>query len=322
MKTLCIVAVVILAGCGSHIAPTGMTGAGFASPATHGKSWMLPGTYSGSDLLYVSNGYIVYVFTYPQTELVGELTGLDAPEGMCSDSNGDVFISTFWGKQIVEYSHGGTSPIATLDDGDYDPNECAVDSVSGNLAVANSQSGPGGAGSIAIYAKAQGDPTFYTAANIYSYNFCSYDSNGNLFADGWNHGTMGLAEMPEGSGAFGAVSLNKSLYPDSLQWDGKYLALASPLTRKGPLPIYRVQVTGSVGTIVGESKLWNSRRDRNSYQPVQYWIQGNIILGQNERVGLGLWRYPSGGKPTGVVKPPKGVLGVTVSLAQSLFPHK
>jgi hypothetical protein len=134
---------------------------------------------------------------------------------------------------------------------------------------------------------------------------------------------MGLAEMSEGSGVFSAITLSgKSLSnPGSLQWDGKYLALASSETRKGPLPVYRVQVTGSVGTVVGETKL-RSRRDSNSYQSVQYWIQGNIILGQNERVGLGLWHYPSGGKPTDVVSPPKRVQGVTVSLAQSLFRHK
>ena len=53
MKTLCMVAIAILAGCGSQVAPTGGTSTGAAS-ATHGKSWMLPEAKS-ENLLYVSN---------------------------------------------------------------------------------------------------------------------------------------------------------------------------------------------------------------------------------------------------------------------------
>jgi hypothetical protein len=315
-----IVAIVILAGCGSQVPAIGMTGAGFASPA-HGKSWMLPEAKS-EDLIYVSDGYTVSVLKYPQGKLVGAITNLEFPGGMCSNTKGDVFITLGRDREIVEYTHGGTSSMATLQDDEYEPNGCAVDGASGNLAVANFQGFYTSAGNVAIYQNAQGTPTFYSAPNIENFNFCTYDTSGNLFADGSDKGPMGLAEMGKGSGAFSAITLSdESLFnPGNLQWDGKYLALASSQTPKGPLPVNRVQVAGSIGTIVGKTNLRTStKRNRNSYQPVQYWIQGHVILGQNglNGHGLGLWRYPSGGKPIEVLKPPSDVLGVTVSLAQS-----
>ena len=51
--------------------------------------------------------------------LVGTLRGFDFPSGVCSDPQGNVFITNELSADTVEYSHGGTSPIATF----YDPGE-------------------------------------------------------------------------------------------------------------------------------------------------------------------------------------------------------
>jgi hypothetical protein len=306
MKTLCIVAVVILAGCGSHIAPTGMTGAGFASPAT--QSWMLPGTSSGNDLLYVAgrNG-AVYAVTYPQGEVVGEV-GLPYETnsgGICSDGSGDIFVPDR--AEIVEFAHGGTQPIATLSDGGgyYQAIGCSIDPTSGNLAVTNS-SESGYRGNVAIYANAQGDPTYYSDSDMYGYKFCGYDDHGNLFVSG---SPSGLAELPSGSGTFINITLNKNLYGNQVQWDGKYITLQTKDW------IYRISVSGSAGRIVGRTLL----KGLNPNNGAQSWIQGNTAIAPDGRNSnrVGFWKYPRGGKALTLVHLGRfaEVVGVTVSVS-------
>lgn len=125
---------------------------------------MLPEA-KNNDLLYITDGIEnVYVYTYPQGQFVGELTGFIDPWGECVDSAGDVFIvsrtSQSGGSGLIsEYSHGGTQPTATLDDPTFGEG-CSIDPTSGNLAVAGGyQSGVYPYGDVAIYADAQGNPS-------------------------------------------------------------------------------------------------------------------------------------------------------------------
>ena len=97
--------------------PQSVSVAGHAAPA---RSWMLPEAKS-DDLLYLSDrgnnsrlGSDVLVYSYPKAKLVGTLIGFASPAGMCTDGNGNVWISNFDGGTIVEYVHGGTEPISTL----------------------------------------------------------------------------------------------------------------------------------------------------------------------------------------------------------------
>ena len=76
---------------------------------------------SSGDLLYVgSEEYGIFVLTFPQGKLVTQFEPPDSalPLGMCSDQSGDVFVLAENNPEglIYEYAHGGTSPIATLDD--------------------------------------------------------------------------------------------------------------------------------------------------------------------------------------------------------------
>ncbi|HEX3370694.1 MAG TPA: hypothetical protein VHS56_14035, partial [Candidatus Cybelea sp.] len=82
------------------------------------------------DLLYVASGEQISVYTYPGGRLVGNIGG--AVGALCSDAAGDVFVV---GYEILEYAHGVTQPIATLDDYYNNPHGCAVDPTTGNLAV-------------------------------------------------------------------------------------------------------------------------------------------------------------------------------------------
>jgi hypothetical protein len=68
----------------------------------------------------------VDVFAYPDGKKVGELTGFYSPFGICIDKSQDVWITNYSPPQVVEYQHGGTSPISKLSVPEW-PTGCAFD---------------------------------------------------------------------------------------------------------------------------------------------------------------------------------------------------
>lgn len=57
---------------------------------------------------------------------MGTLTGFNMPFGDCVDGVGDVWIINQHPPEVIEYAHGGTTPIATLTT-DAGPYACAID---------------------------------------------------------------------------------------------------------------------------------------------------------------------------------------------------
>ncbi len=163
-----ILAAAMLAGCGGSQPPIGAPGAmpqssAIATQAARDGSWMLPEAKS-DDLLYVSEevGGNVRTYRYWHRKLVGVLTGFISPRGECVDRAGDVYIVDFEANDVVEYSHGSKSPIRVINVAPYWPLGCAVDTKTGNLAVANWWQGDGtGEGSLAIYRHAKGKPVIF-----------------------------------------------------------------------------------------------------------------------------------------------------------------
>jgi hypothetical protein len=258
---------------------------------------MAPNTTS-QDLLYVTGACGgICVFSYPGGTLVGELSDSNDPLRECVDKSGDVFVIDFGGEGgsagIVEYAHGGTSPIATLSDPGYYPGACSIDPTTGNLAVTSAPVN-GNTGIVAIYTDAQGDATDYVDPKIYFMGSCAYDDKGDLFVDGqYDHkGTFALDEVPKGSTNFETVKLQqKPSSPLDLQWAGKYIALAASNT-----VIDHVIVKDSKGTVVGTTLLNGPVSDTDA----QFWIQGGTIIepyytgtGPEE---VGFWKYPTGGR--------------------------
>ena len=301
-----------LAGCGGPIvAPGAMPHtSGIAEHGQRRTSWMLPQAKSG-DLLYaaVGNADEVDVFSFPEGKLIQTLTGLEAPSGLCSDNAGNVWVATLYGNggRMIEYAHGGTSPAASLNDPSFYPRGCSVDPTTGNLAVTNkSFDGPG---SLAIYKHAQGKPSlYYDVPNLYDYDFCGYDNKGNLFVDGPGV----LVEMPKGRTTFMTISVDKGSPGGQVQWDGKHITFATYIASA----IYRLKVSGSIGTVVGVTHF----RDVGE-KMASSWIQGTttaIPTGKRfEKIGF--WNYPAGGKPFALLRLGNGshVHAVAVSLAPS-----
>jgi sugar lactone lactonase YvrE len=77
---------------------------------------MAPGAKRKSALMYVGDWATndVFVYDYRSGSSVGTLRGFDAPYGMCVDKKGDVYIANFYGGNVVEYTHGGTTPPSKL----------------------------------------------------------------------------------------------------------------------------------------------------------------------------------------------------------------
>jgi DNA-binding beta-propeller fold protein YncE len=287
------VAILVLAACSN--------GGASATPQTdEGRSWMARDAKSQS-LLYVSSYRTdnVYVFSYPRGRLVGTLAGFNGPDGECVDSAGNVWITNTLQSQLVEYAHGGTTSIATLNDpGEY-PFGCSVDRKTGNLAVTNIY-GAGSpslaSGNVVIYAGAKGSPQgpYYDSVMYYMY-FCGFDRAGNLFLDGESYGGgFRLAELVNGSTGFTDLTLNKNIgQPGGVQWDGNHIAVGDQHAGI----IYQLQIADSGATVVGSTPLNDSK------DVVGFWIDGKTVVGPDAvRRDVGYWSYPSGGSPARIIR--------------------
>jgi hypothetical protein len=308
----CLVA--LLAACGG---PGSRSGAGAVpqrpATATHsesGRSWMASDAKRGN-LLYVSDTQTsdVYVFSYPNGKLKGTLTGLADPAGECVDKSGDVFVTNTGDSNIVEYAHGGTSPIATLKDGGYFPVGCSVDPITGNLAVTNFSTTSSTQGDVVIYKGATGRPRgHYVDPDINGMLLCGYDDAGNLFVDGLDTASASkFAELPSGSTSLITIALNQSIgSPGGVQWDGKHLAIGDQTTNA----IYRFRMSGNTGTLVGSTPL------KGATQVFQFWIAGSNVIGPDAGAAdIGIWSYPAGGSPVKTIPGVYVPLGATLSKA-------
>ena len=290
----------MLAGCGGAQPPIGTPGATYADRSS---SRTLPNS-SGQDLLYVGDGELVKIYTYPRGKFVAPLGNFGSVYGMCSDADGDVFIPEYFQNEILEYAHGGSSPIATINTIYNFPSGCSIDPTTGNLATATLNG-------LEVFKPSPGGwslPTIYTDSGVGLMNFCAYDGSGDLFVDGYD-GSYQLAQLAAGSSALTNISLSQSIKkPSGLMWDGHNLAIASGRdTGKFPAPIYRFNISGSAGTLVGTTRLF-----RAGGQFHQFWIQVNKIIGTHD-AGEAIWSYPEGGTDTKLIR---GVGGaVTVSVA-------
>jgi len=307
---------------------SGAAKAGLMAMHLHrGHSWMAPGV-TKQDLLYVSNinAGSVAVYSYPEGKLVGTLTGFHQPDGLCSDKKGDVWIvnseNSHSGEDIVEYKHGGKTPIATLDDYGQDLVGCSVDPTTGDLAVTNIVSYSNAQGSVAIYTHAKGTPKLYTDPQMFAVYFCGYDDKGNLYVDGTQvvqSGVFQFAELPKGKTKFTNIALKGATihFPGNVRWDGKYMAVGDQeytqlSSGNDESAIY--QTTGAGGKIVGKTVL------KGSGDIIGFSIEGKTVIGPDVQwKGEGnafIWNYPAGGKPIKTLKGFDGPYGSAVSLAQ------
>jgi hypothetical protein len=98
----------------------------------------------------------VDIYSWPTLRPVGSLTGFIIAFAACSNANGDVWIVDSFTQTLYEFAHGGTKPIATLDDAPNSPQSCAVDPKSNDVAVGNDYRVSSSSGSVTIFRNATG----------------------------------------------------------------------------------------------------------------------------------------------------------------------
>ncbi|HEY2474922.1 MAG TPA: hypothetical protein VGI19_08980 [Candidatus Cybelea sp.] len=271
-------------------------------PPNHQKSWMLPSAttcqYNGKlppcGLLYVTNYHANDVLVYQNDKLVGTLTGFKGPDGVCTDRHGNIWITNNLGQDIVEYAHGGTSPLQTLGDPGFYPLGCAVNPRTGALVVTNIFSTASGAGNVAVYHKAKGPPLILNDPKIFYYFFCGFDAQSNLYVDGMNTSqAFAFAEVLRGQYKFKNINLNGTIYyPGGVAWDGQYVDVGDQLYEHEVLSAI-LQTNGAGGKIERAIVLIGSQ------DVVGYWQREGSLIGPDaNRNVVGLYEYPQGGQPT------------------------
>lgn len=311
----------LLTGCGGMQLPIGPPGLLPQSSSvlddTSNRSWILPEA-AKQDLLYVDTVRSVTIYSYPQGNLEGKLTGFAFVTGECADTSGNVFVITMNG-HVHEYRHGESKPFLVLRTPMGGAMGCGWDPTTGNLAVASF------GGTLAIYKKARGKPTMYQSSSFRQFWFCGYDGNGNLYVDGFGPGgvrkrRVELGVLGKGGSEIDIVKLNQIVkWPGQVQWDGKYITVSDHYIPA----VYRFAIHDSQGTKVGTTRFGH---------PAQYvngsWIQGDTVVAPNTQItGKGysqktvtdilFYRYPKGGAPFKTISgalydPPEAA---TVSLA-------
>jgi hypothetical protein len=283
----------------------------------HRGSWMLPEAKK-SQLLYVADedSGDVDVYSYPKDKLVGTLTGFDSPAGLCTDTQGEVYILNGNGSTIDVYAHGGSQPERVLDLPGYPELNCSSDKKTGNLAVGVLS---GESSQIAVFAGGAGTPVIYQPSGETDVPGCAYDDKGNLFCDAaGSEGKFLLFELPKGSTSLSSISANVSgLHVGPDMWDGQYLTIGSGSSGN----LVQLALSGSTATEAGTTTL-------NSTSFVwQFWLvnvpgsgkaQAKTILAptadsSNDYVGF--WAYPAGGNATKTLGGFSQPDGVTVSVA-------
>ena len=297
----------------------------------HRKSWRsarLDGT-PGARMLFVSDFGTndVYIFAIPAMTLQATLTGFDGPQGLCSDTAGDVWVTNTFTSQIFEYSHAGTL-INTLSDPTGYPVGCAWNRRTGDLAVTNRFNFGTGqpAGAVLIYPGGTGTPSSFSDPDIDYYYFVAYDSRGNLYVNGTGASPsypFALGVMPENAGSFSTMSIGGgTIYvPGGLQWDNALKDLIVGDQECGGNAFsevsctYSVAVTGLSGAITGSTALQNlmGAQACDVAQAVRIGVRtygsdmefasgpyGACASGGTGPTATYRWLFPGGGLPTGI----------------------
>ncbi len=286
----------------------GSPGAMQRSPSGKHSSRIDPAA-SGRTLIYAGGDQRSFVFT-TDGKLIGNIT--QTALGTCSDENGDVFFTGV--NSIVEFAHGGTTPIASyaVPGTAY---SCSIDPVTGDLAaVVFCLTGCGE--SVVVLTTPGMLPQSYSDSTMPSLLYCAYDNSGNLFVDGYASSQFGLAELPAGGNALQNITVDQNIqFAGQIQWDGQYIAVTTTIHPA----IEQVQVTGSTATVVGTTELYGV-----GPRSTQSWIYRDKIIvptgnSRARSTNILFWKYPAGGYPvrtiTGFIgKGHAEVTGVTVSV--------
>jgi hypothetical protein len=125
--------------------------------------------------------------------------------------------------------------------------------------------------------------------------FDGYDSQGNLFADGFSRttGAFALVELPAGSSTFRTIATSNTInFPGSVQWDGTYLTVVD----QEAASLYQYTVSGTTATLTGTVSLTGSS------DCAMTWIVPGLVYCADAGLSEGeVFKYPAGGSAIAVL---------------------
>jgi hypothetical protein len=183
-------------------------------------------------------------------------------------------------------------PFATLDDQGGSPAACAVDPLTGNLAVANACYSCN-FNDVEIYAGARGSPELYYPKDIYDLNAIAYDSMSGLFLSGrldvYAAGTDWLRSGGPGFRVF--KTKHPHTYPhEGLFWDGKDLTEVAH-----PDLINRYAILDGKAKYVGSMTLRINQAWAFALEKSNLAVASDGPTGSTGTVYI--FKYPAGGDP-------------------------
>lgn len=265
-------------------------------------SWMDSRAAKGA-LLYVSDSSLndVFAFTWPKLRLVGNLSGLHFPQGLCVDAAANIYVTDTAKSQVLEYAHGAATPIKRLADPHQYPASCWV-GANGDLAVGNilsKQKGHQyGAGSLSIYKGASGPPKTFSYLGIVKLFFDAYDAAGNVLVDGQDaSGNFAIAKFDGKKFIPLTVSGATVNAPGSVQVTGAYVNVEDQLGASGNSIIYRTTLSGTTLTVDATAQLFNGTDCVGSYVYGKVGRRVAICPDEGSAPSINVYKYPAGGPP-------------------------
>jgi hypothetical protein len=254
----------------------------------------------------------------PEGQIQGTISGLSSPQGLDTDLDSKLYVANGGASNILIYAAPYTGePTTTLSDPGYFPAGVAEFNNGVYVAVTNVISNSGGAGNLVLFKNNELVATITNSTFKY-YNFCAWDSDGNLYVVGQtsSRGSV-IGEVPEANK--GKKTLNVLTTDNSITLPG-----GIQVTHEGLIAIvdqgsgsgstiytYNAPVDGSLGTPASTTSLTGSRD-----------ILGFAFLSSDKDVwaadsantafAFAEWGYPAGGSRVKSVKTSGGGVGVAV----------
>jgi hypothetical protein len=247
----------------------------------------------------------------------GTISGLSSPQGLDTDANSNLYVANGGAGTVLIYATPYTGEPTTLSDPGYFPGGVAQFNKGEYVAVTNVISNSGGAGNLLLFKNGELVATITNSSFKY-YNFCAWDSAGNLYVTGQNssRGTV-IGKVPDATK--GKTTLNVLKTANSIALPGGIqvthaglIAIVDQGSGSGStIYTYNPPVDGKLGSPVSTISLTGSRD-----------ILGFAFLSSDDDVwaadsantafAFAEWAYPAGGSNVKSVKASGGGVGVAV----------
>jgi len=286
------------------------------------RSFMSPDA-AAKPLVFVSDldeGVVNIYLQRGKNKMVGQITNLNAPQGIATDTSRNLYIVEVNNLDVSVYTPPYTSGAKlTLTDPGYIPVDVAV-SRHGVVAVANQCSYPScGPGSVTLYAKnsTTACATVTDATNFAQVRYVAFDAAGDLFIEG-NNSSPGYV-VGEITGGCKAKKIKLLTTSNTLQWGGGVqidkmdrIAVLDYDSSAGGFTIftYNQPIRGSLGSSVSTTPLTGSQSPEGfAFQAsgANLYTVDPGIPGSNE------YSYPAGGAPEKTISGFQFPYGVAVT---------